>query len=235
MQDIVSKKLSDMYKNYYSDGSVDEKRDLAAIDSVDHIQAVSDMKLGRLVDVGAGNGSVIKELFRRDLASEICALEISQSGVDRIKQQGGSSLKEVQSFDGYRIPYPDKSFDTAICIHVLEHVEHERMLLREIGRVAKDIFLEIPLEGGFRGKINYKYGHINYYTPLSFRALIESSGLEICASKVVTSSSDYEQYLYGRKKGAIRHAMRNLLLRVLGSKASQLATYLNVVHCRRID
>lgn len=232
MDNKVSQELADLYQDYYSGDEIEVKRALSASDSIDHVLSLRPGKFGKLLDVGAGNGSVLKEVARQKLATEACALEISASGIEKIKHLDFAELKDVQSFDGYHIPYGDRSFDTAICIHVLEHVEHERMLLREIGRVADDIFLEVPLEGGLRGRLNYSTGHINYYTPLSFRALVETSGLEVVSSRVFTSSSAYEQHLYGTRNGKVRNKVRNLLLNALGPRASELMTYLMTVHCR---
>lgn len=231
----TSQELSDFYSDYYSNDALARKRALAASDSVDHIQSLNKGSLGRLLDVGAGNGSVLQEIVRRKLASEICALEISASGIERINELDLPVVKEVKAFDGYAIPYGDASFDSAICIHVMEHVEHERMLLREIARVAKNIYVEIPLEGGLRGRTNYKFGHINYYTPLSITALLETSGLEVVSSQVFTSSLAYEQYLYGKTGGKLRNMTRNLLLKGLGPRASELMTYLFTAHCRPGD
>lgn len=231
----TSQDLNEFYSDYYSTDALAKKRALTALDSVDHIQALNKGPLGRLLDVGAGDGSVLQEIAHRKLASEICALEISASGIERINQLALPIVKEVKSFDGYAIPYEDASFESAICIHVMEHVEHERMLLREIGRVAKNIYIEVPLEGGVRGRTNYKFGHINYYTPLSVTALLETSGLEVVSSQVFTSSLAYEQYLYGKTGGKLRNMTRNLLLKGLGPRASELMTYLFTAHCRPVD
>jgi SAM-dependent methyltransferase len=231
----VSEKISDIYDNYYKEERrLTEKRAIAARDTVDHIQNLYPHPLGNVLDVGAGNGSVLQELAQRNLVTEVTALEISTSGIEKIKERDLAVLKDVCHFDGYKIPFGDDAFDTAISIHVLEHVEHERLFLREIGRISKNIFIEVPLEGGVRGKINYSFGHINYYSHLSFRALLETSGLEIVKLQIVTSSEEYERHCYGYWPGRLRYALRNGLLAVLGNHAAELMTYLIVAHCRKI-
>lgn len=230
----MAENLSDLYSDYYEDAP-NPKREIAARDSVDHIIDFHPEPLGSVVDVGAGNGSVIGEIARRGIATDVSALEISASGIERIQARQLAILKEVKPFDGYRMPYPNDNFDSAVCIHVLEHVEHERIFLKELARIARDVFIEIPLEGGFRGRINYTYGHINYYSPLSFLALVETSGLRIVKSKIVTSSLAYEQFVHGKVPGAVRAAARRGLLSIAGKRASDLMTYLMVAHCRRSD
>ena len=108
--------------------------------------------------------------------------------MDKIKERKLSRLKEAQTFDGYKIPYADDSFDLIILAHVLEHVEHERILIRELKRVAKHIVIEVPKDYRFgvdkRMKHFMDYGHINMYTPTSLRFLLKSEGLELVADKV---------------------------------------------------
>ena len=235
MKQGISPELTTLYADYYDVNDIGMKRALAAADSVAHMQALRPGSFGNMLDVGAGNGSVLKEIAARGLATQATALEISASGIEKIGKLDFPELKAVLPFDGYHIPFPDRTFDSAICIHVMEHVEHERMLLKELGRVAGDVFVEVPLEGGMRGRTNYSDGHINYYTPLSFRALIETSGLEIVSMQVFTSSTAYEQLLYGTTGGKLRSVLRKTLLKALGPRASELMTYLLTVHCRPVE
>ena len=127
---LQSQELHDLYDNYYTE-AVAKKRAIAAIQSVDHLEALAGGNLGSVIDVGSGDGAVLQELDRRGSATTIDAVEISASGIERINSRHLASLRSVKSFDGYTIPFPDKTFDTAIAIHVLEHVEHERLFLRK--------------------------------------------------------------------------------------------------------
>jgi ubiquinone/menaquinone biosynthesis C-methylase UbiE len=138
-------------------------------------------------------------------------------------------------FDGYSIPYPDKFFDVAICIHVLEHVEHERILLREIARVANEIVVEVPLEGGLIIEKSIRqganFGHINHYTVPGFLFLLQTTGLEPIEHIVSTSSAAYERHLYGGFRGTIKNAIRKGALKIAPSIAPWLMTYLLTVRC----
>src|SRR5947207_3698464 len=158
----IAPDLVELYQGYYTTDKDDTNRTLSAKDTVDHIRALTSEPLGKLLDVGAGNGSTLDAIEKAGIASTLYAIEISPTGADRIRKRGLKTLHEVKEFDGYSIPYADKSFDTAICIHVVEHVEHERLFLRELARVARTIFIEVPLEGGFRGRVVPTFGHINF-------------------------------------------------------------------------
>ena len=114
---------------------------------------------------------------------ELHALEIAHSGVEVIKARGIPNLKNAERFDGYRIPYEDDSFDAVVLCHVLEHVEYERTLLREVRRVAPRCILEVPLDyhEGIDEKYEHclSYGHINVYSPTLIRFLLRSEGFLI--------------------------------------------------------
>jgi hypothetical protein len=69
------------------------------------------------------------------------------------------------------------------CTHVLEHVEHPRILLRELWRVARLQVFEIPLDYsvGCDKSVDHflACGHINVLTPTTFRFLSRSEGYRI--------------------------------------------------------
>lgn len=228
----VSADLQALYEGYYGDAQLARKRAIAARDSVDHLAAMAGTDLGDLLDVGAGNGSVLSELARRNMCRSLSAVEISATGLEGIRSRNLPGLATVASFDGYRLPFPDRSFDTVICIHVLEHVEHERLFLKELARVGRRIAIEVPLEGGLRGRIFRRDGHINYYVPKTFRNLLETSGLRIVADRVFTSSGDYERLLSGGPVGTGKNLFRRSVLALGGSTvAPNLMTYLQMAVC----
>lgn len=141
----------------------------------------------KVLEVGAGDGSILHFLNEWNFGEELYALEISETGISRIKERNLSHVSDVRGFDGYKIPYPDDFFDLVILAHVLEHVEHERILLRELKRVSKYIVIEVPKDYRFgvdtRMKHFLNYGHINMYTPTLLRFLLQSEGLDVVADK----------------------------------------------------
>lgn len=226
----VANDLATLYDGYFPDDPWESRKNaLAARDSVDAIVRLAGNSLGSVVDVGAGDGVVTQEIHRRKVANRITALEISSSGIRKIESLGVASA--VARFDGYSIPFGDKDFDTAVCSHVVEHVEHERLFLREVGRVARRCVFVVPLEGGLRGRIDRRMGHINYYSPLTFRNLIETSNLRILGESVFACSFDYEQHLSGRLRGSVRATIRRANAWALGSVAPHLMNYIMAVHC----
>ncbi|WP_256003138.1 class I SAM-dependent methyltransferase [Pedobacter deserti] len=185
---IVTDNLVEAYNDFY-DGSQAEWRMLGAKSKAENITDVCrGFKPAKVLEVGAGDGSILHYLNEWGFGEELYALEIADSGVAAILNRNLNRLKDARSFDGYNIPYADGQFDLVILSHVLEHVEHERMLIRELKRVAKHLLIEVPLDYRFnvdqRMKHFLDYGHINMYTPTLIRFLLQSEGLKIVSDKI---------------------------------------------------
>ena len=187
-EEIVSTVLKDAYDNFYV-GKDEQWRLLSAKYKAQNIKEVcGKCGFNKILEVGAGEGSILKFLDEFKFAPEIHALEISKSGVEQIENRKIESVKSVQIFDGYHIPFKDNEFDLVILSHVLEHVEFERMLLREIKRVSKQVVIEVPIDYRYgvdkRMKHFLAYGHINMYTPSSLRFLLQTEGFKIVDDKI---------------------------------------------------
>ncbi len=46
--------------------------------------------------------------------------------------------------DGYRLPFADKAFDYVICSHIVEHMADPKAFLKEVSRVGKAGYIEVP-------------------------------------------------------------------------------------------
>jgi len=184
---IVTDNIADAYNDFYTGNEVEWRMLGAKSKAKNIIEVCGNIKPAKVLEVGAGDGSILHYLDEWNFADELYALEIAESGVAIIEKRKLSKVKEVKSFDGYSIPYEDNSFDLVILAHVLEHVEYERVLLRELKRVAKFIVIEVPLDYRFgvdqRMKHFLDYGHINMYTPTLIRFLLQSEGLSIKSDK----------------------------------------------------
>ena len=187
-QEVISGNVREAYDQFYQDHD-QAWRMLGAKYKAQNIADISKgREFAKVLEVGAGDGSILHYLNEWNFAPELYALEISESGVEAIRSRKLGSLKSAQVFDGYTIPFADNEFDLLILSHVLEHVEFERLLLRELKRVSKFQIIEVPKDYRYgvdkRMKHFLGYGHINMYTPTSLRFLLRSEGFRILSDKL---------------------------------------------------
>ena len=179
----ISENVKGSYSSQYDADSV-EWRNIGAKYKAMNIMALSkNISFNNVLEVGAGEGSILSWLSKWDFSKNLNCVEISESGIEMIRSKNIPNLHDILLFDGYKIPYPDNHFDLVICSHVMEHVEHERVLLREIKRVSKYQIFEVPIDFSFyvdkKLKHFLSYGHINIYTPALFRFLLMSENFEV--------------------------------------------------------
>lgn len=211
---MLSEEVKTAYDNFYTNSDVAWRMLGAKYKAKNIVDVCSEIKPQKVLEVGAGDGSILHFLNEWNFAPELHALEIAESGVDIIKSRNLSRLKSVQTFDGYKIPFEDNTFDLVILAHVLEHVEHERILLRELKRVSRYIVIEVPKDYRFgvdrRVKHFLDYGHINMYTPTSLRFLLQSEGLEILEDKVSMTATETVKFNEFINKKAPKTFSKNL-------------------------
>lgn len=188
MDITINSTIQSAYDHFYQDHNAQWRLMGAKYKAQNIVEVCKGYSFTKVLEVGAGDGSILHYLDEWDFAPELHALEISKSGVDIIQSKQLKHIKSVQLFDGYHIPFADDEFDLVILSHVLEHVEFERLLLRELKRVSKFQVIEVPKDYRFgvdkRIKHFLNYGHINMYTPTSLRFLLKSEGFEILTDKL---------------------------------------------------
>lgn len=214
----VSASLQSGYDEQYDD-SMTAWRELGGQYKAQRILELSTgLGARRVLDCGAGEGSVLSYLDRSGRFDSLYGIDISKSGVAQIEKRKLSRLAEVRIFDGYEIPYPDGFFDLAYATHVVEHVEHPRLLLRELSRVSKHQILEVPLDYriGCDRHVDSQLaiGHINIYTPSTFRFLVKSEGFEILNERLSRLTRDVIRYAWYNNDGRrfqVREELKLLL------------------------
>ena len=244
----ISGSVKEAYNEFYQEHD-EAWRMLGAKYKAQHIIDVSQGRTFKTVlEVGAGDGSILKFLADADFAPEYHAIEISDSGVAHIQARNIKGVKSAQLFDGYKLPFPDDSFDLIILSHVLEHVEHERVLLREIKRVARHCIIEVPLDYRFgvdsRIKHFLAYGHINLYTPTSLRYLLFTEGFEVendLTSLISPEVTKFNAYVNQKKTTSVitnikinaEYAVKNSIGKLFGKKTNEKMANAYTVLCKR--
>lgn len=246
----ISHQVKNAYDDFYQNHD-EAWRMLGAKYKAQHIVNVcKGRQFIKVLEVGAGDGSILSFLDKWDFAPELYALEIAGSAVEHIQNRHLKHLKTAQCFDGYQIPFADNYFDLVILSHVLEHVEYERTLLREIQRVSNFQVIEVPIDykTGVDQRISHflAYGHINVYTPSSLRYLLKSEAMEILADEnfiIPPEVTFFNHYINQKRKKSllndikisVAYALKKNLSTVFGVKTTEKLANAYTVLCRKAD
>ncbi|MHB8059882.1 MAG: class I SAM-dependent methyltransferase [Gaiellaceae bacterium] len=213
----IASTLQSAYDEQYSDATTGWRECGGKYKADNILRVCAGRSFSKVLECGAGEGSILKFLDARGAFAQLYAVEISKSGIAQIQKRNLATLAEVKKFDGYEIPYPDKYFDMAYCSHVIEHVEHPRIILREIRRVSNYQVFEIPLDysPNVDEAIEYylAYGHINIYTPSLFKFLLKTEGYEVLRERFSHLASEVLRYVpdgEGKHKPSI---IREMMIR----------------------
>jgi ubiquinone/menaquinone biosynthesis C-methylase UbiE len=140
-------------------------------------QAGRSLNNQRVLEIGFGSGAT---LFSFAPSCEIFGLEISHSAVKRAQEKArklGYRASRFEMVQDASLPYPQEYFDVIIASHVVEHVEDDQRLLREISRVLKPngvAVLLIPIN-----EIYDDPNHIHRYTSLEFVEVAQRCALRV--------------------------------------------------------
>jgi len=240
MQPAAANTLTEHYKDYFATAEQLDWYRLMAVDKADNVILLSkDVPHESILDIGAGDGAVLNRLDHLGFGSKLYAVHISESGLKALREKSWKRLVECKPFDGYNIPYPDDSFDLAVLSHVVEHVEHPRMLLREAARVARHVYIEVPLENNRSNRHRLRKdfildatGHINFYSPDLIRLLVQSTGLRVVRQEIRHFTPKAYTRHAGRK-GLIKYAIKEAAYRINHRWAASIFNYHFGLLCTR--
>lgn len=90
-----------------------------------------------VVDIGSGD----KPFWRADIFVD----KLSLGNVQRASQL--NTIHDIGTFidsDASSLPFKNKSFDFSFCSHLLEHVDDPGAVIKEITRISRSGYIEVP-------------------------------------------------------------------------------------------
>jgi SAM-dependent methyltransferase len=138
------------------------------------LERVAPQAHGRLLDVGCGD-KPYEHIFLPHV-SEYIGIEHEATFTGTIASD--RARKPDFLYDGRRLPFEDKSFDTVLNVQVLEHTPHPAALIAEMSRVLKDDGVLI-LSAPFQFRLHEQPHDYFRYSPHGLRSLCSDAGLEI--------------------------------------------------------
>ncbi len=216
------------YDNVYQDPGIPLRRRIAARGKADSVvRLAAGVPHSSIIEIGAGDGAMLVELASRGFGDSYCAIDVSQEAVTKLASRDIPSLAEASAFDGETIPYDDRQFDLAMLNHVAEHLDNPRRMIREAARVARHVVLQVPLEDTLWlgwDFVRSPGGHVNFYSPKSFRHLTQSCDLEVLKQITVNPSLAVHRHRAGARGVAV-FALKDVLLFSTRRMATKFAVY----------
>lgn len=145
-------------------------------------RAAATDRIDTVVDIGCGTGSVLAHLVQGEVfsgRSTVQAFGVEPGDV----RQSALSASAGMTIHRCTIDQVDETFDLALLIDVLEHLDDPRAMLRHVARRSRLLVVRQPLLEGF-GTFRHDHyrrqrdelGHINYWNTRSFDDLLRSTG-----------------------------------------------------------
>jgi ubiquinone/menaquinone biosynthesis C-methylase UbiE len=144
----------------------------------------------RVLDVGCGTGAAVLRVAALVPAGRACGIDISPAMVARARSKVPPSLAhrvEFRRAPSDTLPFPDASFDHALCTNSFHHYPDPLRSLREISRVLAPGGQLVILENApdlswytwawDRVLRLLETGHVRYYPSAELGAMLERAGL----------------------------------------------------------
>ncbi len=157
----------------------------------------------RLIEVGAGFGRLADEYAAFD---QVVLLDSSDVHVEAAREALAADARySVVLGDAQELPYPDDSFDVAVCVRVMHHFADPAPLIAELGRVVRPggtVVLEYANKRNLKaiarrllgrqgwspfetGSVEYKPFHFDH-SPVEVRRALRRAGLQMEAMRAAS-------------------------------------------------
>jgi ubiquinone/menaquinone biosynthesis C-methylase UbiE len=122
--------------------------------SVEFILKNIDSSAQTLIDVGSGNGFLLKQIHTKHSHLQLTGFDIKDSDAN------GDVYKYVKG-NIEKMPFADKSFDVVTCSHTVEHLIELEQCISELVRIArKQVFIVTPKQRYYYYTLDE---HVNFF------------------------------------------------------------------------
>jgi SAM-dependent methyltransferase len=138
---------------------------------------------GRVLEVGAGTGTITRKLVERFPDVSVVALEPAGNmfaGLEAYAAHTDRVVARRETLADY--PRSDDAFDAVLYVNVLEHIaddEREVRLAAEALRSGGALLVFGPALEALYGDLDHKAGHYRRYSRRRLRQIVEAAGLHV--------------------------------------------------------
>jgi 2-polyprenyl-3-methyl-5-hydroxy-6-metoxy-1,4-benzoquinol methylase len=139
---------------------------------------------GRVLEVGAGIGTITRRLVESDPDLEIVAVEPAANVFEDLASYAALTPRVTARRETLReyLAVADEPFDAVVYLNVLEHIEQEEEELRLANRVLRPggkLLVFGPALEWLYAELDYRAGHYRRYSVGGLRRLVRAAGFEI--------------------------------------------------------
>lgn len=151
---------------------------------------------GKIIEVGCGIGNFTSTLSQY---GEVVGIDIEKKFVKknsdaRIKV-GYGDIEKGEYF------FRNTTFDTAVCINVLEHIQDDKKALKNLYLLLNKegyLILMVPIHDFLYGEIDKNIGHLRRYNPNILKSELQNLGFTIVKSRILNFLGAIGWFVAGR-------------------------------------
>jgi SAM-dependent methyltransferase len=210
------------------------------------LEDLSEIRSGRVLDVGCGGGNMAKAIKRERPELEVHGVDTSRNAI--ASASADSQGVEFRVGTAERLPYEDGWFRAVTMFDVLEHVDDPGQVLAEIARVLAPgglFHIALPLEGqprtiyhligaGTRWKAKLRYGgHNQAFSEEDYRRLAAEHSLGVTRVRWsyhhFFSTIDVLYFSYLERRGGVNTSVEDYVTARRGWSAAPMRAAWSVV------
>ena len=148
-----------------------------------------------ILDIGCGNGAYDKKIA--GTGASVQGIDIHEKRLSAARKYYRGDRTEFHDMDAARLEFPDASFDKAMSLCVVEHLEDDELVMRNVARALKPgglfVFsadsLSTPgITPGERTRHQRKYGVNTFYTVEVVKEKLARAGFDVIETRYIFSS-----------------------------------------------
>lgn len=155
----------------------------------------------RIVEVGAGIGTVADRILRETSVDQLTLIEPAVNNVPFLRRRF-EQVPAVDVVSGYLEDVVDRvRGDTFIAVNVLEHVEHDAKFLRaayDVLRPGGKLLIAVPAVQGVYGSLDRAFEHYRRYSKKLLADRVRASGFLIRDIRYMNSVGLIGWFVTGR-------------------------------------
>lgn len=140
---------------------------------------------GDILEVGCGIGNFTNALTRY---GRVFAIDIDKNYLNKIKLSLNNGQVGVGDIERGEYFFTSQTFDSIVCLNVLEHIENDNRALNNLFKLLKPdgiLILLVPAHPFLYGAIDKSIGHFRRYIKKKLSQRMEKMGFKIILSRSI--------------------------------------------------